>query len=427
LIGIFTLQSALKKANYKPIPFSRLDWIILAFCAWIFFTGCIRGFGFLAFGGEQIGGFLYIRLFLAASLVITLPRLTIASSSWRSVLVIMAILASASLIADLLVMKGWDFQAVRVFVQTGQSADALENAADAADPMAMTRLWSAGTASSALLLCLLGLVPAQKFFRIGGAVWLAFFAGIFVLSLMSGFRLMTFSLLAIAGLTLFFQKGFTASRMIVLFVTGCVGLLFVYLFSRQFPNSIQRTISWLPGIDVSSIASGDASQTIEWRLRLWKEALRYLPDYWLVGKGFSYDKMEFIYAFQSLDDLRWALVSGSYHNGWLSMLLCTGVIGMVLCLILLVMPVVRHWKRQYATWKNPFFKRLHGVFLAALTITAGAFVAIYGEVHTSFPVIFFYWAILESLSRADQDEQSVSSDEDESSDFPESVYQEIDT
>jgi O-antigen ligase len=322
-----------------------------------------------------------------------------------------------------MVMRGWDFQLVRIFVQTGQSADALESAADA-DSSAMTRLWSAGMASAALLLCLLGLVPTRKFFRATGSLWLVLFAGIFTLSLMSGFRLMTFSLLVIAGLTLFFQKGFTAPRMLALFLAGCSGIAFVYLFSRQFPNSIQRAISWLPGIDISSIASGDASQTVEWRLRLWKEALRYFPDYWLVGKGFSYDKMEFIYAFQSLDDLRWALVSGSYHNGWLSMLLCTGIIGTILCLILLVAPLIRHWKRQYSSWKDPFLKRLHGVFLAALTTTAAAFVLIYGEVHTSFPVIFFYWAILETLSHADEDTPGVLSDEDSSLDSSESVYQE---
>jgi hypothetical protein len=66
------------------------------------------------------------------------------------------------------------------------------------------------------------------------------------------------------------------------------------------------------------------------------------------------------------------------------------------------------------------------VFLAALTTTVAAFVVIYGEVHTSFPVIFFYWAVLEALARADNDAQEVLSDEEPSSDFSESVYQEID-
>jgi len=423
LIGIFILSATLRKAGRKQIPFSKLDWVVLAFCAWILFVGFVRGLGFLAFGGDKIGGFLYIRLLLAASLVITLPRIGLPPGNWRSVILIAGLLAPASLIADLLVMKGWGFTLVRTFVQTGQSEDVLETAEDS-DPAGMNRLFSAGLAANGMLLALLCLVPMRKFFRPGGIFWVTLFASIFALSLLSGFRMMTFSLVAIAALALYFQKGFTAPRMATLFIAGCAGLLFVYLFASHLPNSAQRAISWLPGIQVSNIAMGDATQTVEWRLQVWHEALRYVPDYWLIGKGFSYDKLDYIYALQSLDTTRWALVTGSYHNGWLSMLLCTGVVGTILCLILLVAPMILHWKRQRANWNNPFFQHIHGVFLAALVTTVAAFAVIYGEVHTSFPVLFFYWAMMEMLSRADADAEPASPSEYEPSETFESVYQE---
>jgi len=424
LIGIFILQATFRKASYKQIPFSRLEWLVLAFCAWIFFIGFVRGFGFLAFGEDKIGGFNYIRLLLTASLVITLPRIGIHADSWRTCMLIAGILAPASLIADLLVMRGWSFGAARLFIQSGQSENALEDAADA-DPSGLTRLFSAGAAANGMLIALLCLVPMRKFFRMTGIFWLVLFAGIFTLSLLSGFRLMTVSLVTVAGLALFFQKGFTAPRMVVLFVAGCVSLLFVYIFVGYFPNSMQRALSWLPGIQVSNVALADATQTIDWRLEVWREAMRYLPDYWLIGKGFSYDKMAYIDAMQSIDTTQWAIVTSSYHNSWLSMLLCTGVIGTILCLFLLIGPLLRHWKRQRASWNNPLFQRIHGVLLAGLTTTVAAYFVIYGEVHTSFPVIFFYWAIMETLSLSDAKEEAAISAEQESSQRFESIYQEV--
>jgi len=423
LLGIFLLQAAFQKSD-KKVPLSRLEWIVIFFCAWIFFVGAFRGFGFLAFGEEKIGGFLYVRLLLAASLVITLPRLKIPPGKWRLTMIFFIILAPATLIADLLIIKGWDFSVVRLFVQTStQVMDMADQAANGSDD-SVARLWSGGFAASGLMIAFLALVPMRKFFRQGGVIWLPVFGGIILLSLLSGFRLMTISLLVIAGLVLYFQKGFTAPRSIALILASCVALAATYLCAHDLPLSMQRTVSWLPGIDVSGIASGDASETVEWRFRLWKEASRYIPDYWLVGKGFSYDKEEYIASLQSSDDLRWALVSGSYHNGWFSMILCTGIIGTIFCLIILIAPVLSHWKRQQQLpWRNPTFKQMHGVFLAALATTCFVFLFVYGDVHVTFPVIFFEWAVLETLSRMDMDEETGATlDSGEPSSF-ESVYQ----
>ena len=422
LIGICLLQWAMKTG--KPIRFTRLDWVLVAFATWIFFIGCVRGFGFLAFGDDKIGGFNYLRVLLAASLVFTLPRVGIPTDRWKITLLLAGLLAPLTLVADLLVIHGWDFEVVRTFVQTssevGDMADASNNQSS------MNRLWSAGPAANGMLIALLSLVPMRKFFQFTGVQWLAIFAGIVTLSLLSGFRLMTAMLLLVAALTLFFQKGFTAPRLLMLCIAGCVGISLVYLTISEFPNSVQRAVSWLPGISVSNGVREDANQTLDWRFQLWAESLRYFPDYWLVGKGFSYNRLDFMAAVQDQgsDSLKWALVVGAYHNGWLSMLLITGVIGTVLCLILLIAPVRRHWKRQYAPWNNMLLKRLHGVFLASLAAGSVVFLTMYGDVHVSFPGLFFFWAVLETLTRADLKAAPQSEAEAEIGEYSESTYQE---
>ena len=423
MIAICILQGAMKTG--KGIRFSRLDWILVAFAGWIFLTGLIRGFGFLAFGDDMIGGFYYLRLLLSASLVITLPRIGIPAGSWKMAILVAGLLAPATLLADLLIVHGWAFDAVRIFVQTsGQIADMLQEGQP--DDTAVSRLWSAGPAANGMMIALLCMVPARRFFQFTGVHWLLIFAAIITLSLLSGFRLMTATLFLIAALTLYFQKGLTTPRLIVLFVAGGLGLCVVYLFARELPNSIQRAVSWLPGIDVNVYARSDAEQTVEWRLRLWQEALRYFPDYWLIGKGFSYNARDMMAAFQNIyqDDLKWALVVGSYHNGWLSMVLCTGIIGTALCLTILIAPVLRHWKKQQAPWNNNQLKRFHGVFLAAILANALVFLVVYGDVHASFPFILFQWAVLEALLQADARSPSLSNKEDESSEPVESTYQE---
>src|SRR5690606_34287909 len=128
----------------------------------------------------------------------------------------------------------------RMFVQTSGEVGTMMRDAAGSDSSTGGRLFAAGPAANAMLLSLLCLVPMKKFFRFTGTAWLLLFAAIVTLSLLSGFRLMTASLILIAALTLFLQKGFTVPRLALLSIAGCVGLFFVYFFARDLPNSVQR-------------------------------------------------------------------------------------------------------------------------------------------------------------------------------------------
>jgi hypothetical protein len=399
LLGIYGLQVAMK-TNFK-LPISKPERILFVFCAWILFIGAYRGFGFLAFGSSKIGGFNYLHLLLAASIVFTLPRIGISTSMWKPTFIMIGLLAPSTLLADILVTKGFAFGIVRLFLHTSSEIGSMVQETEMGGSDVINRLYSAGPAATGMLLALLCLVPANKFFKFTGIQWLLAFASIVTLSLLSGYRLMTASLLVMIALAFFFQKEITIPRIAGLCCVACLGLFGVYAYSRDLPNNVQRAISWLPGIDVSNAALGDASGTVDWRLKVWQEALNYIPDYWIVGKGFSYEAQDVIASFYDPEGVDWALAVGSYHNGWLSMILCTGIIGLALGLYLLIFPTMRHWRRQFEPWRNPDLKRYHCVFLAAQVTLAVTFVTIYGDVHVSFPVLFYQWALLETISLAD--------------------------
>ncbi len=399
LIGIYGLQIAMNW--HRKVPLSNLERLLLLYCGWILFTGSYRGFGFMALGSSKIGGFNYLHLLLAASLVITLPRIGLTQGMWRPAFLLMGVLAPVTLIADLLVTQGFTFGIIRLFVQTSSEIGSMVQEANSGGADTLNRLWAAGPAATGMLISLLCLVPAHKFLKFTSAQWLVIYSGIFTLSLLSGFRLITASLLVITALVFFFQKEISIPRILFMGCVASVGLIGIYACSRMLPNSVQRAISWLPGISVNNAALGDATATVDWRLNVWKEGLHFIPDFWLVGKGFSYEMRDVQAALFDPQGIDWALTVGSYHNGWLSMILCTGVVGAVLGIILLIVPARHHWKRQFLPWRNAELKRYHGVFLAAQITIIATFFTIYGDVHVSFPLIFFQWAVLEHLVDSD--------------------------
>ncbi len=421
LIGIYGLQVAMNTC-FK-IPFSKLQRVLLFYSGWIIFIGSYRGFGFMALGSSKIGGFNYLHLLLAASLVITLPRIGISLGMWKPIFLLMGILAPFTLIADILVTQGFAFEVIRLFVQTSSEIGSMvqESASGGAD--SLNRLWAAGPAATGMLISLLCLVPARKFFSFTGVPWLALYVGIFTLSLLSGFRLITASLLVITALAFFFQKEISIPRIAFLACVGGSGLVGIYACSRELPNSIQRAVSWLPGISVNNAALGDATATVDWRLNVWKEATNYIPDYWLIGKGFSFETRDLMAALSDPTGIDWALTVGSYHNGWLSMILCTGILGAILGIIILIFTTLQHWRRQFAPWRSTQLRRYHGILLAAQITQVFTFFTIYGDVHVSFALVFFQWAMLECIAVSDEAASESSVEQGEPGKF-ESLYQE---
>ena len=65
------------------------------------------------------------------------------------------------------------------------------------------------------------------------------------------------------------------------------------------PFSIQRALSFIPGLNVGTIAIENATDTTIWRIEIWKLALKDFWNYALVGRGLAWDTVGWTNLFYS--------------------------------------------------------------------------------------------------------------------------------
>jgi len=109
-----------------------------------------------------------------------------------------------------------------------------------------------------------------------------------------------------------------------------IGGGFVLTQAEKLPLVVQRTISFLP-VNVSSTVKGSADTSLDWRLRMWRVVLPEVPGHLLLGKGYGLDPTAIYFSGDSSanSDFEWAVVSGDYHNGPLSLVIPLGIWGVI--------------------------------------------------------------------------------------------------
>lgn len=159
------------------------------------------------------------------------------------------------------------------------------------------------------------------------------FLGFLALSLLGGFR----SALLIVGLVCLIQcflEGAVKRPVFVGLIVGglCIGGLSV-AFVDKMPLAVQRSLSFLPLENIDPSVRADAKATIEWRLNMWPTLVAEIPQYLLLGKGFSYSTIDHYLMAESiarghryLFEER-ILITGNYHNGPLTILIPFGIWG----------------------------------------------------------------------------------------------------
>jgi hypothetical protein len=97
------------------------------------------------------------------------------------------------------------------------------------------------------------------------------------------------------------------------------------------------------------------------------------------------------------DNIEWGIVMSLYHSGPLSLLIGTGLIGLIIGFALLVVAWTHHAKRSVEPWQDALLRRLHLVVFVVYTVQVAVFFLIYGDVQRSFPDLLLYLAVMEGL------------------------------
>ena len=159
------------------------------------------------------------------------------------------------------------------------------------------------------------------------------FLGVIWIALMGGFRGTVVTILMIA-LFLFWFEGLFRTRLLpILLLTGVLVIAISLPFVNSMPLMVQRSLSFLP-IDVDPTVRQDAEFSNEWRLKMWREVLPTVPQYLLVGKGYSIDARELeattnLAEYNANATSAGAELASDFHNGPLSLIIPLGAFGAI--------------------------------------------------------------------------------------------------
>jgi O-antigen ligase len=159
------------------------------------------------------------------------------------------------------------------------------------------------------------------------------FVALIGLSLMGGYR-STAVVLALVFMIQFYLEGLFRTRLFPALVL--LGLLMAAVsvpMIDKMPLMVQRSLSFLPFLEIDPIAKYAAQSSTEWRLEIWRQVLPMVPDYLLLGKGYSINPGELNLSVDightAYDSGQTAILAGDYHNGPLSLLIPLGIFGMI--------------------------------------------------------------------------------------------------
>jgi hypothetical protein len=290
----------------------------------------VRGFGLSIMRSGSFGGRDYIVLFLAMMAYKALQDIRLSARQTRKLVVWFAVASLVPLASQVLISSYSGLQPVlEKVIQTESGYLFTEGAAVGGEMMVseQSRLQGAGAGASALwfiVVAALWNTPRRWIFY--GAL-----GATLLVTLQGGFRGAAVTRVILSCIVLVATSRRRWNTAITLTGLAVVGYLLLMIIGPQLPFAIQRSLSFLPGINWDVAMVKQSAGTLTWRFEVWKICWANLPQHLLVGRGLLLDNVmahswrsasyyntpEFFYA------------AHGYHSGPLGLLLDTGIPGLI--------------------------------------------------------------------------------------------------
>lgn len=345
VVCVVFLVRFLMGSRHFDFRFSWLDFVILLQVVAVGQAFVANPTGVALFGGDLVGGKTYFRFAcaFAAYAALSIVRTDIRMIRWAAILMIFASLCDGALelsaqlapaIAVVLLpfYSNVDFQAAF----TGNTVN-----------IDQARLTGAKTLGAALSKALLLVFPPLSNLNPLRFVRFILMVGALVLILLSGYR-------SVMGATAIFfvVASVVRGRWLDVVVSAMFGLVILASvvglgLTRELPWGVQRVLSALP-VDVDPAIRSNAENSSEWRFEMWRLALgsdRYIHNKWL-GDGFAWRAdeqaamMDAVYGdrrrMAGMSKQEEMLAKGSYHGFHVETIRFTGVLGLALALVAMI-------------------------------------------------------------------------------------------
>ena len=202
-------------------------------------------------------------------------------------------------------------------------------------------------------------------------------------SLLGGFR----SFAIVLGLLLLFQfflEGLHTTKYLpVGIITAVLALSLLLPFASELPRAVQRSLSFIPFIQMDADTRRDADGSVDWRFRMWQALVPEVPKYLWIGKGFAINPTDLYLTEDGVkkglrSDIEPALITGTYHNGPLTLLIAFGIPG-ALAFGLFLIGAGRALYRNYR-YSPTALRSINTFLLSYFLARAVYFVLFYGQI-----------------------------------------------
>lgn len=384
----------------KKLKLSASHRWIIAFVGVMVVTAFIRGFGLRKLGGDTWGGAPYVVYTVYCIFYLFSTDTVLPPKYWRWMVSMLCLLALVPVAAQALYafsggMIWHQFLFILPEYQMVQFMQAVESDAS------LARLHVANVASQYLFMLALVFIAGRKSIVLVGATFLV--SGL--LGGISGNRIpLIYSAFFLCYYLLFNRTKNLPERFINRYTVILLFLLMgAMLFVQFLPPTFQRWLSWIPGVHPGEEVAYDAALTVGWRWMVWRECLRRLPQYLLIGRGFAFnvnDLLTMTARTQGFSDVDFVVTSHNYHQGLLSVVMDLGLPGFLCWAGFVVSVVLHHFCLLKRNWNDEVLKQYHRIFFAAFCAHTTAYFLISGG-HSHFVTLIMWAMVAEGLVRTD--------------------------
>lgn len=360
----------------------RHRWLFLGlfgYCLVLLVTMFYRGIGFRSLGTEMTGGRFYFQQLVCAVFPLLFVMLRLDEKTLTRLFIVQCLLASTYLVSDFIfsIAPRALFFLLQFFELPG---DAI-NFEGQARVLGLRRWQSLYIVSTAVLYLMFVRFRLRDFFGFKGVILVPLALGIFGAGLLSGHRFIVFMITTVVFVIAITQRFINFKNGLVSVVALLLGLFIAYGYADQMPLAAQRALSILPGIDVRSEARSDALATLDTRKMLRELGWRMVPEYMWVGRGFGQPGTDYSLYWDS-SSLSFHLNQGRFFNGFIGLLVNTGLFGTTFMLTFLLVGsklafeiIARIRRNQY----EDTFSRVATVLASLWVANVTSFLFLHGD------------------------------------------------
>ncbi|MFT3868298.1 MAG: hypothetical protein QM715_07355 [Nibricoccus sp.] len=318
------------RQKLSDLKFDRLERraliAMIGFVAVLIMLMLFRGVGFRVLGGQQMGGRFYTQQMVLAIVPLLLIIANLKERQVVGAVYLGWVMSLTYLVSDFSFSLSGGMQRILYFFEIPTDAINFELGYEVTGLRRYQSFWYVGTAIMSAVLAWRPL-----YVLLGRGVWFGvpLMVGSASLALSSGHRTVFVQTVTTIVFLSIFQRYWNSARLIVAGLCLVAGLGVLYATAEYMPLSMQRAISFLPGISVDPLSRDNAADTLNDRIEVLKLAVNDIPKYALVGRGFGMERFDVLPSDAAYSGIWQQYINGYFYNGLLGSILKTGIIGFI--------------------------------------------------------------------------------------------------